>query len=246
MKKIIVGGITLLTIGLLYGCENTPSKKQEHISTLAYEATSSLALLSAKTNPVQLSTKNTTKVDELLPQIELLLQNGSGFETKSVESDMEEYSFKEIISFNVSLTEVDSYSLYYNTYEEKIEEDDEDEIETKITYQGIAKTTDAVYNFDAILETEQDGNESENEMEFKLKTAENSYIKVKQEIELEGNEKEEEYQYKIVEDGKTTYEYKLSIELEDKETEIKLVLNNIVYKVKYDEFGNISIKEQTK
>lgn len=237
MKKFLLGFIIMIGgICLLCSCEQLKVEKNKHIDTLAYEATTSLSLLNNTTT--QRARRNVSAGEEdeflsLLPQIELLLQNGTGFSNVSLESDNESYTYLEKITFNTSLNESMSYFLYFNKIDTK-ESQEDDETEVELRYDGIVVIDNQTMKFVAEIEKEQDAEEVEEEMEFKIQTSENSYVKVKQEIEIEENEKEEEYHYTVVENGKKVYEYSVSIEIENDETEVELELNNQFYKVTFE------------
>lgn len=115
-------------------------------------------------------------------------------------------------------------------------------------FSGITVIDEAEYPFEGSTTKEVGRDESEEEMEFVISTAENSFVKVKQEIEVEDGESSEEYKYSVVENGEKTYSFKFEKEIEEDEstkTEIKLTIDDVKYKFAFftiDEVEYIKVK----
>lgn len=252
MKKQIITllfGGALLVGGLVACSSQTKTNKvdvgEKRVNTLAYQATTSLATLKnhvsykmmrdGSSSIITEETKN--KIEELLPSLDLLLENNGSFESEVLTSDRENYEVKQVVSFQGLAMERSEYTLYYNIFSENVttEVDDDDkteEIETTKKFVGIAVLDQVELPFTSVMETETEGNEYEEEMKFVIETGLDSYISVKQEIEKKDNEYEEEYHYTIVENNKKVYEFVLENELENSknETEVKLTIDGKKYK----------------
>lgn len=177
------------------------------------------------------SQDETTEVlPEIIDQADLIINNNAEFSFISIESDREGYLNLNIISFKDHEGNVHAFKLYYNDVTEKVEEDD-DEIETKLSYTGLVVYNDNEYTFEFSSETEVEEDETEIETKLVIFTGENSYISIKNESENEKNEIEEEFSYKVVEDGKTILSYSVSNEFEDGKTKVKVKLNGETYKI---------------
>lgn len=261
MKKqkilLFIGGALLL--GGLTACNFNFSNAvtERRMNTLAYQATTSLATVKDLSNnkmmrkAMNIATETKNKIEELLPSIDLLIENDGNFASEILESDREDYQIKQVVSFKGLSMETSTYTLFYNVVSEteKIETDDEDvnEVETEVEkeFVGIAVLDDLEIPFTSTIETETEGNEYEEEMKFVLKTGVDSYVFVKQEIEKENNEYEEEYHYRIVENGQLVYEFSLENEMENtnQETEIDLTVDGKRYRFDvYQENGDTFVE----
>lgn len=253
---------------------------EEQVEILAYQAATGLSTLANAKDPTikgknRISDEVKTKIESILPSIDLILSNENNFESDIAESDLEEYEIKQTISFNI-LDDTENFTLYYNVISEKIDDEDEDErimrhndssqtsssssnippdIEIETKYEGIALIDDTSFPFvgktESESETEDGETEVETEMEMRITTGEKSYIKIKQEIEVEGDNREEEYKYTVVENDVLSLEfaYELENEKEGKETEVKLVLDNVKYEFEAytnDEGSFIKVKVEGK
>ena len=214
------------SIGLLSGCDEVKSNNLfTNVSkTLAVEAVSSLNLVPSRRLLKQKSTEPTFDVEKLVNRTNAL------FDTKivinEVTSDKEEYSSKQEIAL-----EANNYVLYYNIKESMEEEDGE--TETKKHYIGILIDNEIEYNFKASEEIEEEENEFEKTLHFKLDLGNKSFISVKQEYEKENNEEEVSFKYSYVENGLQKETFKISREIENQDLEIKLKENNEEYKLSY-------------
>lgn len=130
-KQFILPLIVLGTsIGLLSGCgskndgpfSNVKLSKDEN-QTLALQASSAIALTGSTQNSramrqrLNSTTQAQADVDvaALIPQFDLLLNNGSDFDVKVQSSDREAYDFKQQVAFTNALGQSDNYTLYYNS-----------------------------------------------------------------------------------------------------------------------------------
>lgn len=261
MKKqkilLFIGGALLL--GGLTACNFNFSNAvtERRMNTLAYQATTSLATVKDLSNnkmmrkAMNIAPETKNKIEELLPSIDLLIENDGNFASEILESEREDYQIKQVVSFKGLSMETSNYTLFYNVVSEteKIETDDEDvnEVETEVEkeFVGIAVLDDLEIPFTSTIETETEGNEYEEEMKFVLKTGVDSYVSVKQEIEKENNEYEEEYHYRIVENGQLVYEFSLENEMENtnQETEIDLTVDGKRYRFDvYQENGDTFVE----
>lgn len=174
--------------------------------------------------------ETTEVLPEIIDQADLIINNNAEFSFISIESDRDEYLNLSIISFKDHEGIVHTFKLYYNDVTEEVEEDD-DEIETKLSYTGLVVYNDNEYTFEFSSETEVEEDETEIETKLVIFTGENSYISIKNESENEENETEEKFSYKVVEDGKTILSYSVSNEFEDGKTKVKVKLNGETYKI---------------
>lgn len=251
---------------------------EEQVEILAYQAATGLSTLANAKDPTikgknRISDEVKTKIESILPSIDLILSNENNFESDIAESDLEEYEIKQTISFNI-LDDTENFTLYYNVISEKIDDEDDrimghndslqtsssssnipPDIEIETKYEGIALIDDTSFPFvgktESESETEDGETEVETEMEMRITTGEKSYIKIKQEIEVEGDNREEEYKYTVVENDVLSLEfaYELENEKEGKETEVKLVLDNVKYEFEAytnDEGSFIKVKVEGK
>ena len=112
-------------------------------------------------------------------------------------------------------------------------EEEDGETETKKHYIGILIDNEIEYNFKAFEEIEEEENEFEKTLHFKLDLGNKSFISVKQEYEKENNEEEVSFKYSYVENGLQKESFKISREIENQDLEIKLKENNEEYKLSY-------------
>lgn len=248
-KKVLIGSLAFLLAscaGVVAGnLENQNEQKRltREKSQLAFDATTSLSMLNRiqkNTRMLRSETNVPTQEDilqlqDILHQIDLILLNDSNFEIESQISDKDEYKFKDIVTFKNYNNEEVSYTLYYSEVREKIKEDIfDDEVETKVSINGVALVDNQEYRFKSVTKTEKEGKEIEEEYSFTLYKDNDSYIKIIQEYEEERDEVEKYYRYQVVENGVKVYDYLLDYEKENdhkNETEIRLTLDNKKYKI---------------
>ena len=220
-------------------------------------------LLKSKNNNNELTESEINDIKNILPTLDLMISNDSSFDSKimsgsfkPIENDETKvFNTKEVITFLTSEGTKNSYTLFYdaaiknverdqNVKKEKSDIDDEKEIKTEEKIEGLAFLDESTYfPFVSSVETEIEDDEKEEEREFKIQTATNSYIEVKQEHEIEGNEVETEFEYKIVENGIVTLNYSVEIENEDNQVELGYEINDIEYELtKVNENGEILYK----
>ena len=248
-KKVLIGSLAFLLAscaGVVAGnLENQNEQKRltREKSQLAFDATTSLSMLNRiqkNTRMLRNETNLPTQEDilqlqDILHQIDLILLNDSNFEIESQISDKDEYKSKDIVTFKKYNNEEVSYTLYYSEVKEKIKEDIfDDEVETKVSINGVALVDNQEYRFKSVTKTEKEGKEIEEEYSFTLYKDNDSYIKIIQEYEEERDEVEKYYRYQVVENGVKIYDYLLDYEKENghkNETEIRLTLDNRKYKI---------------
>jgi len=199
-------------------------------------------------------------LDQLVAQLDFLYTNGNGFATTTTTSDLENYEKLQEITFTAPTGESETYKLYYNEEDVLVKGDDEggtergpsedhengefeaetnsDEVKTKIN--GIAIVDEVEYQFVSHTEVEVDeeDNEYEEEIRFRLFLDDDNYVMVKQEIEVEEDEKEEKFVYRVVEDGVEVQNYTLKIEVEDgkdDEAKMRILIDGNVYHLRYEE-----------
>lgn len=244
MKKLLViaGGIgislSLFSCGKIQKDQNgTEAIVNRNADTLAYQSATSLSLIFNHRNDgrkMKISESTKSSIEEMLPSVDLILKNDADFSNEMVESDREEYDYKQEISFKDLTDSLSKYTLYYNIVKTK-EKADEDETETEAKLSGIAVAGETEFDFVGSVEKETETDEEEEEMQLKIFTEKGntrSYIKVKQEISRETDEYEEEFAYEIVENSVTTYAFSFEKESENEkvENEIKVKLDGVKYK----------------
>lgn len=166
-------------------------------------------------------------IQDLLYQFDTIIENDNNYHVEAVESDKEEYKYKEIITFKDLLNQDNSYALYYNDVhieEELDDDDDEEEYEKETTYSGIAVKDEKEFRFKLELEEEIEGDETEIESTFYLFSTDSNktYTKVSSSSEIEGLETETEYSYEIYENGDLVTSFEMEIEIDPSEDEVEL------------------------
>ena len=252
MKKIKILGLGILTSGaiLLSSCTSNSLKdlvhggdNQNNVTTnseaFLMQATSSLKLLSnIDLGSARLSRSlNDTEINEIkeiLPQLDLMLNNGTSFESSltSKENVIEgvTYQYEEVVTFKDSNLIDVNYTLIYNANTKEFKDDDEKVIVT--TIEGVAKVDDVTYlPFVSITKTENEWDESETERTFKVNLNENSYVIVEESHEVEDNEIENEFEYTLINNGRKELEYSIEIEKEGFKDSIEYEVNNKEYEL---------------
>lgn len=252
MKKIKILGLGILTSGaiLLSSCTSNSLKdlvhggdNQNNVTTnseaFLMQATSSLKLLSnIDLGSARLSRSlNDTEINEIkeiLPQLDLMLNNGTSFESSlaSKENVIEgvTYQYEEVVTFKDSNLIDVTYTLIYNANTKEFKDDDEKVIVT--TIEGVAKVDDVTYlPFVSITKTENEWDESETERTFKVNLNETSYVIVEESHEVEDNEIENEFEYTLINNGRKELEYSIEIEKEGFKDSIEYEVNNKEYEL---------------
>lgn len=252
MKKIKILGLGILTSGaiLLSSCTSNSLKdlvhggdNQNNVTTnseaFLMQATSSLKLLSnIDLGSARLSRSlNDTEINEIkeiLPQLDLMLNNGTSFESSltSKENLIEgvTYQYEEVVTFKDSNLIDVTYTLIYNANIKEFKDDDEKV--TVTTIEGVAKVDDATYlPFVSITKTENEWDESETERTFKVNLNENSYVIVEESHEVEDDEIENEFEYTLINNGRKELEYSIEIEKEGFKDSIEYEVNNKEYEL---------------
>ncbi len=204
---------------------------------------------SVETKNTTLSEEDTNKIKEILPTVDLLLDNKKTFSSTLEEVNLEIegniYQYKETISFLNTKLEEDSYFLYYNIVSTK-EENKENEIKEKTYIEGLAfKDSENYYKFFSKTKIEEENEDNEKEVEqkriFHISVNETSFIEIKEEYEIEGNEVEQELKYSVVENDIETLSYSIEIENENNEEEIEVKYDGIKYEVKRTKMNDETI-----
>ena len=252
MKKIKILGLGILTSGaiLLSSCTSNSLKdlvhggdNQNNVTTnseaFLMQATSSLKLLSnIDLGSARLSRSlNDTEINEIkeiLPQLDLMLNNGTSFESSltSKENVVEgvTYQYEEVVIFKDSNLIDVTYTLIYNANTKEFKDDDEKV--TITTIEGVAKVDDVTYlPFVSITKTENEWDESETERTFKVNLNENSYVIVEESHEVEDDEIENEFEYTLINNGRKELEYSIEIEKEGFKDSIEYEVNNKEYEL---------------
>ena len=252
MKKIKILGLGILTSGaiLLSSCTSNSLKdlvhggdNQNNVTTnseaFLMQATSSLKLLSnIDLGSARLSRSlNDTEINEIkeiLPQLDLMLNNGTSFESSltSKENVIEgvTYQYEEVVTFKDSNLIDVTYTLIYNANTKEFKDDDEKV--TVTTIEGVAKVDDVTYlPFVSITKTENEWDESETERTFKVNLNETSYVIVEESHEVEENETENEFEYTLINNGRKELEYSIEIEKEGFKDSIEYEVNNKEYEL---------------
>ena len=252
MKKIKILGLGILTSGaiLLSSCTSNSLKdlvhgddNQNNVTTnseaFLMQATSSLKLLSnIDLGSARLSRSlNDTEINEIkeiLPQLDLMLNNGTSFESSltSKENVIEgvTYQYEEVVTFKDSNLIDVTYTLIYNANTKEFKDDDEKV--TVTTIEGVAKVDDVTYlPFVSITKIENEWDESETERTFKVNLNENSYVIVEESHEVEDDEIENEFEYTLINNGRKELEYSIEIEKEGFKDSIEYEVNNKEYEL---------------
>ena len=252
MKKIKILGLGILTSGaiLLSSCTSNSLKDLVHggdnennVTTnseaFLMQATSSLKLLSnIDLGSARLSRSlNDTEINEIkeiLPQLDLMLNNGTSFESSltSKENVIEgvTYQYEEVVTFKDSNLIDVTYTLIYNANTKEFKDDDEKV--TVTTIEGVAKVDDVTYlPFVSITKTENEWDESETERTFKVNLNETSYVIVEESHEVEDDEIENEFEYTLINNGRKELEYSIEIEKEGFKDSIEYEVNNKEYEL---------------
>ena len=143
MKYVLLGTLALglVACGSLTKNEGNKVVTQKAMNSLAYQATTSLAVMSDLGNmtvaynvssPRALMSKVDKTIDEakkaqiesLLPTVDLLMKNNNSFKSEVLTSDRAEYNHKQVVSFFDINEENTSYTLYYNLGSDALTEED--------------------------------------------------------------------------------------------------------------------------
>ena len=249
MKKNRVVALASLALAgsLLAGCglkEGNGSQGQE--GTFALEAVSSLrhvaslnqslALRALRMKKAALSEGEEASVKEILPSLDLFLENGFKMESRKEEGSFEveggTYSVKETISFNDINNEKSAYTLFYSKESESTERD-EDETKTKVVYKGVASIdVDSYLPFESVQVTETEEDEKETEVSFAIYQDERNYFVVEESHEEENGKIETEFEYRSVVNGLLVSEYSIEIEKEGTKDKVEYEVGGIEYELK--------------
>ena len=243
MKKSLI--ITSLFIGIsLTSCNLSNDEKViKDDQKFTLQAATSLNLVKSISNvnkfnlskKSDISENDINEIKEILPQLDLMLENGYTFNSQisevNKEINNETYKYHEIITFKDLNKEYVTYNLFYNSPKE-IKEVDDDEIEIKQVMNGVATfDNNNYYSFISLSESEKEDDELEDKRIFKINMNNESYIKVEESYEIEGKEIENKFKYTVVENGTKTLEYKVKQEIETNKEKLEYELNDIEYKL---------------
>ena len=243
MKKSLI--ITSLFIGIsLTSCNLSNDEKViKDDQKFTLQAATSLNLVKSISNvnkfnlskKSDISENDINEIKEILPQLDLMLENGYTFNSQisevNKEINNETYKYHEIITFKDLNKEYVTYNLFYNSPKE-IKEVDDDEIEIKQVMNGVATfDNNNYYSFISLSESEKEDDELEDKRIFKINMNNESYIKVEESYEIEGKEIENKFKYTVVENGIKTLEYKIKQEIETNKEKLEYELNDIEYKL---------------
>lgn len=255
MKKSLI--ITSLFIGIsLTSCNLSNDEKViKDDQKFTLQAATSLNLVKSISNvnkfnlskKSDISENDINEIKEILPQLDLMLENGYTFNSQisevNKEINNETYKYHEIITFKDLNKEYVTYNLFYNLPKE-IKEVDDDEIEIKQVMNGVATfDNNNYYSFISLSESEKEDDELEDKRIFKINMNNESYIKVEESYEIEGKEIENKFKYTVVENGTKTLEYKVKQEIETNKEKLEYELNDIEYKLvkEFDKDNNRTI-----
>lgn len=255
MKKSLI--ITSLFIGIsLTSCNLSNDEKViKDDQKFTLQAATSLNLVKSISNvnkfnlskKSDISENDINEIKEILPQLDLMLENGYTFNSQisevNKEINNETYKYHEIITFKDLNKEYVTYNLFYNSPKE-IKEVDDDEIEIKQVMNGVATfDNNNYYSFISLSESEKEDDELEDKRIFKINMNNESYIKVEESYEIEGKEIENKFKYTVVENGIKTLEYKVKQEIETNKEKLEYELNDIEYKLvkEFDKDNNRTI-----
>lgn len=231
-------GLGVVSVSSLTSCNNnlnTLSKKEGFLLQAATSMNLVSSLKSAQRKAIkgkQLNEIQIDKVKMVLPTIDLLLDNGTSFNSKieSVETEIEGtvYKYKEIFTFKNSELKDETYTLVYNkSVQKEIFEDESVEY-----LKGYAIFDDQTkYVFNSIIETEEEIGETEVERSFKIQLDNSSFIQVEQENEVEGKEVSNEFEYTYVKNGVVNVNYSVEVERKPHKEEIEFEISNQEFEV---------------
>lgn len=145
LSLIALAGLAALTLGsckLTDGGKtstpNSPSTEvggitinKDQTETLAYQAVTGLSTLAQVKAPTvkernRISDEVKTKIESILPSVDLILSSENTFDSVITESDLDGYAIKQTISFTI-LNATEDITLYYNVISEKIDNDDDND-----------------------------------------------------------------------------------------------------------------------
>lgn len=258
MKKLnlLLGTIGLATVAIgIASCEvvkgvntkkeETPTETQLVKSSTSVQALTGIKMLESnlgspglgKVSKAYAQSSLTVDIENVLPTIDTLMNNGS--EVESVVSEEQNdvngtiYNFKETLTYKDLNLESKTYTIFYNKLN-SMTKVDEDETEVIDNYAGVIKLDEtSIYEVSLITNSETEADEEETEREFKIKIDQTSYIKVEQEVEKELGKEEMGFSYTYVNQGRVVSEY--SIEFENNAqgfSEVSYEVDGIEYEVK--------------
>ncbi len=146
----------------------------------------------------------------------------TSIQTETLESDLEGYQSLQQITYDGQV-----YKLYVAESTEK-----KDEEELKVNYHGMIVAQGNEYQYEAIMKTESEEDETEQKNSFKIITDESNYVLIETKEEIEEDEKETAYLYQVVKDRTVIDSYKSKLETENNETEMKVTTLTEQYKFK--------------
>lgn len=249
MKKNRVVALASLALAgsLLMGCglkDGTAPKGQE--GSFALEAVSSLrhvaslnqglALRALRMKKAALSEGEEASVKEILPSLDLFLENGFRMDSSKEEGSFlvegMNYSFKETIAFSDINNERNAYTLFYNKTSESMKVDEE-ESETRTVYKGVASiATDSYLPFESVHTEEIEDDERETEVSFAIYQDARNYFIVEESHEEENGKMETEFEYRNVVNGLVVSEYSIEIEKEGTKDKVEYEIGDIEYELK--------------
>lgn len=255
MKKIKLLGLLIGIVGaglLITSCsritdkifgEDNGGETLSNADTFQLQAMSALKMVSSDETVLprmmanQLTDEDVTKVKEILPQLDLMLNGSATVDSTITEGEFVinevTYAYQETITFTDINFEETTYTLTYNVGKTEVEEDLEDEeVETTTIINGVATLDGTTYlEFVSKIEEETERDENELERSFRINLGEGSYALVEESYETEGSEVENEFEYTLVENGVKVLEYSIEIEKDGFKDEIEYEVNEVEYKV---------------
>lgn len=150
--------------------------------------------------------------------VENLLADG-GLGCVRYESDREEYSVKEVVSFGDLSGNVTSYTTYYNATLDYTDEYDGFAAEN-YSIVGVMVIDGTEYALQGVTEMVTEDGEAESECYYKVTLSDGNYVIMERE-ECDG---ETSLSYKLVQDRKVVEKISFEYEKEENETELKMTL----------------------
>lgn len=234
MKKILVVLVICFVSFLSFGCSRNVNESEQvtdsKMQTLAVGAITSIEATSVFKGSTVKTMRNTTE-NSVDPSITLLQQSqaylSDEIKVETLESDRDGYIYKHVVTF---LDE--NYTMYVKN--KRVEtESEEDELEIETNYYGIVIYEDKEYRFTCETEYEEDHEETEEQLEYRLYYNDNSVVEIKKEYETEFNEVEEVFAYEIKSNGRTIQSYKVKKEVEGMKNTLKIEQNDVEYKYQF-------------
>lgn len=243
MKKLILLGLAIFSVGMLSACSDAVNQKdvlaadlssEESLATLSYLSAGFLETsnTTASSNVMFLSNEETTEIEDELDEVNVYMDRLKGFIDNGVESFgavTEEVSDNELYTFMITFTVSEEiYKIYYNI-----------DVETE-EVTGVILIGEVEYEFEVVdnIKTYEFHNE-----EHKKKGTDDDEEETDQTEELDEPEENESKMVLIAHNGDNTIKVIYKTETEEDETTTKFFLEQTIDGVKEEVRLKISQEE---